>query len=477
VGQRIEGAAEKPIGLRRRVGNLKALLRRELRLARHVLLDMGPKLLAARLMPSRNDLACVPRQRVLSWSTTLNSAGSPDELRTQLTARSIRFVEGRHTIYVPPQARLADNLGEFVGRYPDGAGFKIVKRFAPPATARYLIDSDSRWITRSVVGGVDRQADAANALYILGIGPRLYDVAELVAGRTRITCFVVEHVVGIKPTDDDHAVFIEKVRQILYGNLRHAIGLMASGQLASKDFNRPTCNGNLIKRAVDGQVYYVDFQSFVVIDRAAVLRAVLEAAQAAPGLLNEGSPTTGCPSLDIRRGVLDGEARWQRYSDILSRGNISLAGRVVFDAGMGGMTLGHALAAGAGYGVSWTSPSEARTAEALHCMAGNTRIVFIPGGLDDRRPFAADIPDWLRGAARDAILFFRGHASLMRLPDTLGCIPWKALMFEAWPDASSDEYACVVRAIEQRWQCRLVETSPPSAGRDGCPSISLFLRG
>src|SRR5439155_26996900 len=133
----------------------------------------------------------------------------------ELARREIHYVQGRHTIYIPPQERLSSMFGELVSYYPHNSGFKILKRLGPPETTHYLHDKHARWITARLMGGIRRQVDAANLLYALGLGPRLHDFVELNSPSTEMTCFVVEHVSGDSPTIDEHGAFISKLAGFL----------------------------------------------------------------------------------------------------------------------------------------------------------------------------------------------------------------------------------------------------------------------
>ncbi|MCC6176358.1 MAG: hypothetical protein IT305_13715 [Chloroflexi bacterium] len=461
---------------RRRLGGVKAHLRREGRILLRTLTDIAPKLAMARLAPSPADVLLSPRQRHLRWPAALPEVAAAGDLLTYLRAGGFRAVDSRHTLYVPPQPGLKDALGSFVDDYPPDAGFKILKHLAPPASAHYLVQAERRWVTRRVIGSVDRQADAANALYVCGIGPRLYDVAELSSGTTHMTCFVVEHVDGSPPDDADYDAFMERLHGLLDGEVRHAVGLMASMRLSSRDFGRPRCNGNLLRRTRDGHSLYVDFQSFVIINRAAILESALRSIE------RQQSGTTAAVQADRgrlastwRRQAAEDRQRWARCARLLAGAGITLDGRVLFDVGCGnGTLLANALAAGARYGMGWDRRVAA--AEAIQCMSGNTRTSFVATRPDEAQRFADDVPACLRRSAEGAVLIYRTDQPGFPVPRDLSDIPWTAVLVERRAGDTPADYARVRQAVEERWRCRRIASDDHhDADRTG-PPIELFVR-
>ncbi len=123
--------------------------------------------------------SALEKQKPLSWPADFGYVTSSEQLKQFLKQTNFLFREGGHTIYIPPQPKLALLLGKMVGFYPSDAGFKILKNFLPPDKAIY-INGEEFLVKKILTGALTDQVDAANIAYLLEIGPRLYDVTELV---------------------------------------------------------------------------------------------------------------------------------------------------------------------------------------------------------------------------------------------------------------------------------------------------------
>jgi len=141
------------------------------------------------------------------------SPDSPEEFVRCLRSGGIRVSEGRHTIYVPPQAEIDRMFGAMVACYPSNSGFKILRRFARPQEARNVSTADRRGLLK-LTGGIQEQAFSAACLSIYDFGPRLLDVAHLRIGKLDATVMVVEHVPGRSPTFTEHTEFIHRLKQL-----------------------------------------------------------------------------------------------------------------------------------------------------------------------------------------------------------------------------------------------------------------------
>lgn len=450
----------------------------EARMAIHALNTLGPKLKHPTWLLSRGT---IPRQRPMVWQTRLTGVGSGASLAACLRARQVRYAEGLHTLYLPPQPSLHEVLGDCMRKYPPDAGFKILKTAAPPDEAIYRVDTRQHWIAAKWMGGVMNQVDAANLLYVLGLGPRLYDLAELQAGECRLTCFVSEHVEGGPPCPAEHARFLHDLEALL-DEWKDTVAIVAAEGLEHGDFLPPDCNANLVRRASDGALRYVDFQQFRLLDRKPLIAHVLAKARNdfhfGESLLHRGGGKYLYQSVPgVESGKRDTSYRVELISSMLREQGIELAGRMVLDVGCNaGMMLAAALAHGAHWGVGWDLPAVVAPAESLQCLLGNTRLSFVPGQLGEDSALDAEVPEWLRGSLDGSIVFFLAVWRHVGWPAALARIPWKALLFEGHEADTASEAQENLKRIESQWNCRMAAVGSVIDGDSDRRPLALFVR-
>ena len=116
----------------------------------------------------------------LTWKVLLPEEGNSEDLETWLLSKKIKFSQGSHTIYFPPQENLEDIIGEAKGFYPESAGFKILKDFSSPNKANYMGNHTGKGggekFRRLLSGTPSDQSVVANYMHYLDIGPRIYDI-------------------------------------------------------------------------------------------------------------------------------------------------------------------------------------------------------------------------------------------------------------------------------------------------------------
>ncbi len=450
----------------------------EARMAIHALHVLGPKLLNPAWFLGRS---VAPRQRPLIWQTRLDELKSGDALASCLRARRVRFSEGLHTIYLPPQPGLESVLGECVQGYPPQAGFKILKIAAPPHEAIYRVDARQHWVASKWMGGVLNQVDAANLLFGLGLGPRLFDLAELRAGDCRLTSFVSEHVEGGPPSASEHAQFVHELESLL-SQWKNAIAIVAAEGLEHGDFLPPDCNANLIRRASDGALFYVDFQQFRLLDRNPLIAHVLDSARShfhfGGSLLHRGGGKYLYQSVPgMETGKRDTRYRTERICDMLRGQGLDFEDRLVLDVGCNSaMMLAAALSRGARWGMGWDLPELVSAAERLQGLLGNTRLTLVPGTLEAESALEAGVPDWLRPRLQGSIVFFLAVWRHVGWPAALAKIPWKALVFEGHEMDAQEESQENFRRMAALWGCRLVAQDNLIDGDSDWRPLALFVR-
>ncbi|MGH9602330.1 MAG: hypothetical protein ACRD24_08055 [Terriglobales bacterium] len=451
---------------------------REARMALHALATLGPKLLDPEWLFTRPS---APRQRVLRWGVPASESGSLEQLRQQLRRRNLHFSEGKHTIYLPPQTGLADFLGEMVGHYPPQAGFKVLKQAGDVSEARYLVDKEARWLASRWMGGLLNQMDAANALWVADLAPRVYDLAELQMEGGIRPAFVVEHVEGSQPSAEECRDFLQKLESRL-AEWKGAFALVAPEMLDHGDFQPPDCNGNLMRRASDGALLYVDFQQFRVLDRQRMLRSVLKSVEGefhfgATRLFRGGRPYLYQSVPGIHAGKRDTGLRSRSMASLLRDQGCSFEGRTVLDLGCNsGMMLASALEAGARWGIGWDLPAVARAAERVQCLMGNTRLLFVPGALRRESPLDEQVPVWLQPMLPGSVVLFLAVWRHVGFPAALAKLPWKALVYEGHQEDVAAESDSNISYMENHWNCRRVWAGNVRDGDSAARPLALMVR-
>jgi hypothetical protein len=366
--------------------------------------------------------------------------------------------------------------------YPPDAGFKLLKRFAPLERANYLIDGSRQPVKRIMLGSLENQVDAANLLYSLGLGPRLYDLAEIQSSRFKTGCFVVQHIDGEPPTCDEWHAFMARMRAAIDG-LKGAVALVPQDGWNHPDFRPLDCGGNLLKRSSDGELFYIDFQQFVVVDERAIIARILDDSKQAFHfgdcrrlLRSKRYLYQSIPGV-IEIAKRDVQRRWTLFHSLLQSTGIDLQGRSVLDIGCNaGMFMALALANGARMGMGWDLPEVIASAEQLQLALGNTRMLFFKAHLGSDYSLSKDVPDWAAGNLEDSIVFYLAAWRHVGFIADLANIPWRALVFEGHQGDTEEETLKNFHRIQSLWGCRLVRQDVISDGHSDTRPVALFLR-
>jgi hypothetical protein len=407
--------------VRRRLVVLQRRARRELRAGLRAVARLGPRMIGAQGARVGHQPESVPRQRMLQWDLANPDIACLDDLRTHLGSRGARFAGGVGEISIPSQACLDEFLGQFVHRYPDGAGFTVVDRDA-------AADGAER---------AQRRSDKAHARYALGRGPRPYDVAELVTPHVHLTCLVVQH--------DD-------ISQ------HDATSAGEDVQAADSPHSLPTPDRETVIRDV--------------------LRSTTDTLHFGNSRLSRGGRRYLYQSVPgLEAGKRDTEWRWRRFTALLAEHHLGVEGRVVFDVGCNaGMMLARALADGAYWGVGWDRPQVAPAAERVQCAMGNTRTTFIGADLQEAYPLSRDVPAWLGRGTDGAVLLYLAVWRHLGLLHDVKSLPWSTLLFEGHQSDAPEQRYELFREIEDRWNCRLLDSTVVADGDSDSRPVALFVR-
>jgi len=397
----------------------------ELRLLAHALRNG----LWRSLSPARSKAGCEEEQQVLTWSTFLPDRGSSRDIVSYLRQAGLRVEEGGNAFYLPPQPGLADVLGSAVECYPPASGFKVLRDFRGLEEAHYLHPERQTPVRRRLIGSPCHQLITANYLHRLDLGPRVWDVCVLRAGRVPMLAFVVQDVPGPAPDADDCSAFLARLRAVLATT---ELRITVPNWQRSKDFRCPTCNHNLLRDA-GGALKYIDFQNFSVRNPRRIGEST---AGGAPAPRPAGGGETG---------------RFETVRRLLHEHGVDLHRRLVLDIGCdAGARLFHALSAGAWWAVGWDRPAAASRAQALAVARGFTRLDITPADLNDQYDLGASIPNWLDRHLADSVVLFFMVRQPLGIPASLAALPWRALVYAGHPGQSLAEANDHVRVLTTR---------------------------
>ena len=263
--------------------------------------------------------------------------------------------------------------------------------------------------------------------------------------------FVVQHVEGGAPSDDECAAFLKRLRRALS---QTELRISVPHWERTNDFRCPDCNDNLLRDS-SGAVNYIDFQNFSIRDPRRLLEQTLDGAtqqlhfgDRRPSRRNEYLYQS-IPGLR-RASKRDTSVRFRTIHRLLLEQGVALHNRLVLDIGCNaGVMLHHALSAGAWWGLGWDRPAVVRQARAVADVLGFSRLHFAPADLNEQYEFTASIPGSLRRHLPDAVVFFLAMRQYTGIPGSLVDVPWRALVYEGHQGESLADADDHVRAFEK----------------------------
>ena len=408
------------------------------------------------------------RGRAHGWGERCDSYAVPfpgrniDALRQALRDASLRFAEGRHTLYVPPQPGREAVFGDaLLAAFPPGVGIKVLKNFEPPSRVRYQFESATA-AEDALIGPIGNQGFAAAALYAYDLGPRPHDIVHL-RGATGIdmTAIVAEHVDGRAPTREEYDSFIAALQAV---ERRGMFRFLGHSGYDNGDFGPPDCNDNLITgpagpRYVDTQVFA--FAGDKVIEDVLAAREdvlhfgdVLTVVNAGQRFLYQAVP--GAKS-NARRGT---GQRWQTLDGLLARHGVRFDERAVFDICCNsGMMMHAALDRGAHWAFGWDLPGVAEAADRLLPLIGAGRTTLFGRQLGLDTDFAADLPAWASAwaEAHGGVALFLAAWHHIGFPPGIGDLPWIHMIYEGSENETEETIAANLATMIERWGVRELE--------------------
>ena len=469
--QRIVGLLQKIPGLR----GLRSKARDEITFLRHIWQNGLWREILRRNLRRQDRKHQMPM--VLDAAFTLNRES---DLSSELQKSGIRFSEGTHAIYIPPQPELSRKLGEFVSFYPEDAGFKVLKNGGAPSEVSYVGQNRSYfWAGALVVGKALDLMPVANLLQALGIGPGLYDLAELAAGPSRLSMFVVEHIPSTEPNQEEWRQFMDKLAELME---RKQIMTTTPDWENNDDFAPPDCSHNLVKSEKNGRLYFVDTQNFLIPDYDSYLQHQIRTATKTvhfghKHLLRGGRYLYQQVPGVKEAGKRDTRTRWKRVKSLLAVKDIKVEGSPVLDIGCNtGMMLAEALNDGALWGIGWDKPEIISHAKSLLGALGYTRHHLVGRVLVKESPLPQDIPPHLYSRLENSIILYLAIRHHIGFIDALRQMPWRALVYEGAQDEKREELVSIIREFQEKIPCTVVDAGNASDGDCTDRPLVLFIR-
>lgn len=377
----------------------------------------------------------ISKQVILTYPFSESNIKNADDFRKWLKSKTLTYIEGRWTFYIPPQETLKNNLDFLPLYYPHDAGLKILKDFQTPDRAKYTDNRKNPYsrsaLTRLLTPTPIFLVQVANYLYSHALGMRVYDLIALQGVQQTFTCYIVQHVDGIDPDMEEYELFMNRFRSIL--NLREITTIHKRIE-KMKDFDPPSCNKNLIVRKEDKNALYVDFQGFLLDDEKWLNRIIDEIKD----IVHFGGVRffrggkrylyQSIPGVGVRKR--DNNVRWKHFIEMLQESGDSFSGKVVYDVGCNmGLMIYNALSEGAQWGIGWDLPAVVECAEKVLLALGATRFDLVDEEISMTTDFLSRVPIRYR-TQKNSILFFLAMTKHVGFVRGIKDLPWEYMFYE-----------------------------------------------
>jgi hypothetical protein len=418
-----------------------------------VIRQAGLGVLVDRFSPRKSDWEKeLPVQSVRQITIEHAPFGTVETIIAELRERGLEYSEGGHTIYLAPTTLKGSAFGAVARDYPSDAGLKIVKNRGRAHEVEYAHGSNHSQIHLKILYSHAHLTLVANFLHLSGLGPRLYDLVELVMGGEIWTAYVIAHCDGKSPTDAEWSEGIRRLKSIeAAGQLK----LTTPTGFSHADFAAPDCNGNCFIDRKSGEFAYIDFQNFLLPKYERFLENIaLEAASAThfgdTSLLRGGRylyqsvPGLGLPA---KRDV---QARAEVIEKMIREAGFSVKDRVVLDIGCNiGMMLGQYLRFGARWCHGWDFEKVTPHTRRLLMAIGCTRFSLTSGPITHEQPVEENVPEFIRAGLEGCVISYlaiRGHIGWIA---ALGCVRWEFMVYEGHENESAADFEKFVSELQR----------------------------
>ncbi len=422
-----------------------------------------------------------PRQKYLVWRTQFPQLFDFTQLISFLQNNHILFFEGGCTIYIPPQPNINKYFGEMVDFYPPDAGYKILKDFTDPSQANYVkyVNTVS-WPEEKLGSNVTNSLEVACTLEVLKLGPRVYDLVELRAGESIMTCFVVKHIKSQTIEYEDAETFLKRIDS---DDIKSIVGTIVPYKThPHSDFIPPSLNNNLLKNE-NSDLLYIDFQQFAILDPARLPYQIIssDSGKLSFGDINflrDKKPYIyqTIPGIPIA-GKRDTLSRWQKIIKMLEGAGINFDKRLVLDICCNsGIMSSMALSEGALWALGWDIPQVTDVTMELQRSLGFSRIDLIGAFLSKDYSLLADIDNRLKPYLSESIIFYFSAIKHIGLLTELAIIPWRVLLFEGHESRNQQNYSSEISFFENECHSRLSGEIVLADGDSQKRCLLLFIR-
>lgn len=417
-------------------------------------------------------------QANLTFSVDLPLLKDYHSLIRWLTEQSLEYMEGACCLYIPPQPRLRDAFSQILAIYPKHVGLKILKDINSPAIAKYV----SKAVAPNA-GNLEAFTSClpveflrvANYLYSKGVGPRVYDLIEIQTPHNKLSAYVVQHVSGSIPSEEQCQAFMEKLEELF----KHQL-LALPNWKDKEDFQCPGCKGNLLHDPDSGSTLYVDFQSFMLKDNIMYLEQLAEEVSQevhfgdAHWLRGGRYLYQSIPGLQI--GQRDVGARWKLFKKLFADAGISLQDKVVFDIGCNmGMISYSALVDGARWVVGWDRPKVAQHTTKILLALGLTRFNIVSQEINPDTKFHLSLPENIDSNA-PTILFYLAMRKHIGFPDGVNQLPFQTMVYEGHEDETLEDTKNYLQEILSKWKLKTVCMTTYRDGDSKARSLAILRR-
>ncbi len=393
---------------------------------------------------------------------------STESLVDYLRGIGASYSEGAHAIYLSPQSIERTLFKSLVDDYPSTVGIKIVKNQGGVEDGVYLTGrakGDSR-IQLGMVHGHRHLSLVANFLYLMGVGPRLYDLVNLTCGDQFWTAYVVEDVGCRIPTVAECEAGLQRLREL---DSQGFIRVILPEGFEDPEFECPTCCNNALVSSA-GRFSYIDFQNFLLGDYEKFLTDLAtEAAEKSHfgdtnvlrggRYLYQSVPGVKLPG---KRNVAN---RMETLSELLKKARVSVTERVVLDVGCNiGMMMAEYLRLGAKWCHGWDRPFVTPHTERMLLALGCTRFSTTGTDITRSRALVDDLPVHVRASLDGCVISYlavRGHLDWL---DALKQIPWSFLIYEGHEGETHKDFET---CLENLRSLTNFEVGPESTYIDG----------
>lgn len=396
----------------------------------------SPRLVAMKLASNRKDIweKSLPVQKVLRFNITENDL-SIDSLLSMLHKEKLPFFEGGDSVFLPPETWGKTIFSSIQKKYPLNSGLKICK-MPGDSTSYYMEDRAGRSVAQKLSFPHNKQILLFNYLYQQGVGPRLYDVIELVDdGGNIYTAYVVEYIESIPLQPNDLTEMVAKLKSL---EKNDCLELISSAGWSGIDFEEPDCNANLRRSKDTNRVVYVDVHNFILKNYEQFL-SELAKRTASTSHFGEKSLLLGgeflyqeIPGVNLP-GKRSPEARMIVMDRLLLESGLDLTGKVIFDVGCNlGLMGAQYLRRGARWLHGWDMLEVVVATDKVLSSIGCTRYSLSGGLLTPDVDLKAQLPLHLNEIPQEEIILnylaIRGHIGWL---NALKDLSWGYMLYES----------------------------------------------